>query len=83
MIVIPTVKFMPWVQERVPALEGSTPIAAAKRPNGRIVLESLLRQFEHDADLAALKGLRPLDVDALRALLGMTDGVFDGGRHER
>jgi hypothetical protein len=64
-----------WVDERVPALGGVTPREAAEDPGRRLLLESLLRQFEHDADLALAKGTRSLDVDALRELLGMSDGI--------
>lgn len=60
-----------WLDEPVPALEGSTPRAAAGHPRRRVLLESLLRQFEHDADLAAAEGDRPMDVESLRAALDM------------
>ncbi|MHB1930289.1 MAG: hypothetical protein ACYCUG_12875, partial [Acidimicrobiales bacterium] len=66
---------MHWLDERVPALGGTTPRSAAKDPRRRVLLESLLREFEHDADLAAAAGEVPLDVDRLRADLDMADGV--------
>lgn len=64
-----------WLDTRVPALGGATPRAAAEDPRRRVRLEALLRQFEHDADLAAAAGERPLDVERLRETLGMADGV--------
>lgn len=64
-----------WLDESVPALEGATPRAAAGDPKRRVLLESLLRQFEFDADLAAAEGHRPRDVEALRASLGMRSGA--------
>ena len=66
-----------WVDERVPALGGRTPRSAARDPDGRVLLESLLRQFEYDADLAAAGGDRPRDVDRLRAVLGMRDWMLE------
>lgn len=65
-----------WLDQSVPALAGATPRAAAKDPTKRVLLESLLRQFEHDADLVAAEGERPLDVAWLRSELGMVDGVL-------
>jgi hypothetical protein len=65
-----------WLNEALPALDGSSPRSAASRPTSRVLLESLLRQFEYDADLVAANGERPMDVEALRAELGMRDGVF-------
>lgn len=66
-----------WIYEGAPALDGLTPRAAARHPQKEVVLESLLRQFEHDADLAAA-GSRPLNEGTLRDLLGMRDGVTWG-----
>jgi hypothetical protein len=65
-----------WLDEPLPALEGSTPRAAANQPRHRVLLEALLRQFEYDADVVAANGEHPMDVDALRAELGMLDGVL-------
>ena len=65
-----------WLDEPLPALEGSTPRAAASQPKHRVLLEALLRQFEYDADVVAASGEHPMDVDALRAELGMLDGVW-------
>ena len=66
-----------WVDEPVPALEGVTPRSAAGDPKRRLLLESLLRQFEHDADVAAARGDRPRDIDAVRAALGMRHDDVD------
>lgn len=38
-----------------------------------MLLESLLRRFDHDADRAAAAGEIPLDTEALRVALGTTD----------
>ncbi len=65
-----------WLDERLPALDGFTPRTAASQPKGRVLLEALLRQFEYDRDIVAVSGERPMDVDALRAELGMRDGVI-------
>jgi hypothetical protein len=67
-----------WLDEPVPALGGATPRAAAADPKRRILLESLLRRFEFDADLAAAGGQRPRDVERLRASLGMHAGGVAG-----
>lgn len=72
-----------WVDERVPALGGRTPRAAARDPEGRVLLESLLRRFEYDADLAAARGDRPRDVDRLRDALGIRDWMLEDEPAER
>jgi hypothetical protein len=45
-------------------------------PRRRAHLESLLRSFEHDADVAAASGRRPMDVAWLREALGLDDGAL-------
>ncbi len=60
-----------WLSEKVPALGDRTPRAAARSREGRTKLEALLREFEHDADLARLAGKTPVDVGWLRRELGM------------
>jgi hypothetical protein len=60
-----------WPDERVPALGGHTPRAAARRGRERPRLEALLREFEHDAWLLTHAGRPAPDVDRLRAELGM------------
>lgn len=70
-----------WIDEKVPALDGATPRDARNDPRRVVLLEKLLRQFEHDADVAAGAGDAPMDVDALRELLDLRDGLLldDGG----
>ncbi len=62
-----------WLDEEVPAL-GTTPRKAVDEAASAARLESLLRQFEFDADLTRFSGKRPLDVDAIRAALAGEDG---------
>jgi hypothetical protein len=60
-----------WPTERVPALGGLTPRAAAKREQQRPALEALLREFEHDAHVLIEQGRPAPDLGHLRAELGM------------
>ncbi len=60
-----------WPEERVPALGGLTPRAAAKRTQQRVRLEALLREFEHDAHLLARQRRPAPDIGRLRTELGM------------
>lgn len=60
-----------WPDEPLPALAGLTPRRAATRPVQRPVLEALLREFEHDADLLDRHRLPTPDLAALRADLDM------------
>ncbi|MEX2448104.1 MAG: hypothetical protein WD404_05095 [Solirubrobacterales bacterium] len=60
-----------WPTERVPALGGLTPEAAAKREQQRPALEALLREFEHDAHVLTEQGRPAPDLGHLRAELGM------------
>jgi hypothetical protein len=62
-----------WLDEEVPAL-GTTPRKAVNEAETAVRLESLLRQFEFDADLTRASGKRPLDVGAIRAALAGEDG---------
>ncbi len=57
-----------WVHESVPALEGMTPMQAVKDERGRVLLEALLREFEHRG---ALSGGESPDIEELRGTLGM------------
>jgi hypothetical protein len=66
-----------WLDERVPALDGVTPRSATKDSRHRVLLESLLRHFEHESDLAAAAGERPMDVAAIRVALHMEQGVLE------
>lgn len=65
-----------WYDQSLPALSGATPREAARGFEGRVLLETLLRQFEHDADEVALGGERALDVGTIRAELRMESGVY-------
>lgn len=60
-----------WADEHVPALRGMTPREAAKDEQGRILLEALLRDFEHRAATNLQRGLEDIDVTALRVELGL------------
>lgn len=61
-----------WLDERVPALGGRTPRQAAEGDVANVGrLESLLRQFEYQAGLAAFQGTKGIDVAWLRAELDM------------
>jgi len=55
-----------WLEEETLALDGATPRQAAQTPAGRLVLERVLRHFEHDADCATLAGEALIDVAGLR-----------------
>lgn len=60
-----------WPDQKLPALRGHTPRAAASRPADQPRLEALLRELEHDADLLADRGLPVPDVGRLRKELQM------------
>lgn len=60
-----------WVDEPVPALGRLTPKQPANDERGRVLLEALLRQFEHRAAGNRLPGVEGVDVGRLRAALGM------------
>jgi hypothetical protein len=61
-----------WLEEQVPVLRGRTPRQAAiSGGENWIRLESLLRQFEYQAGLAALDGHRGIDVAWIREELDM------------
>lgn len=66
-----------WVEHRLPQLDGLSPRQAAERPEARIRLEGLLRQFDHQEDLDRAAGRRTLDARALREVLGMVDEDVD------
>jgi hypothetical protein len=66
-----------WLEQSVAVLEFDSPRhAAARAAEGSIVealrLESLLRQLEYQAGLAAARGERPIDTEWLRTELGLT-----------
>jgi len=60
-----------WLDEVVPAIADRTPRDAAKTPQGRALLESLLRELEYGADLARRDGLTGADVGWIRQQLDM------------
>ena len=60
-----------WPDERIPALNGATPRAAARHTNSRARLEAVLREFEHDAYPLAQANQPAPDIDQLRAELDM------------
>jgi hypothetical protein len=60
-----------WVLEKVPALGGRTPMEAVKDPDGRGIVESLVVQWERNAeDGLYSQGIRP-DLGVLRRLLNL------------
>ncbi|HEU5389185.1 MAG TPA: hypothetical protein VFV73_25125 [Streptosporangiaceae bacterium] len=66
-----------WLDQPVAVLEFHSPRhAAARAAEGSMVaalrLESLLRQLEYQAGLAAARGERPIDTSWLRTELGLT-----------
>ncbi|MGH2734312.1 MAG: hypothetical protein ACRDKZ_01930 [Actinomycetota bacterium] len=61
-----------WLNEEVPALSGQTPREAAQSPSGKVLLEALLRDFEHRAALSMARGGIGPDVGWLRNELSMT-----------
>jgi hypothetical protein len=67
-----------WLDEKVPALDGTTPRRAASSESKRALLEQLLRQFEHDGDLARSQGDKGVDVGWLRSELDMEDLAAPG-----
>ncbi len=60
-----------WPDERLPALGGMSPRAAAQREKQRPPLEALLREFEHDAHLLTRQDKPAPDIGRLRAELEM------------
>jgi hypothetical protein len=65
-----------WLDEQIPALSGRTPRQAAcgrERP----YLETMLRQFEYEADLLAVDGKTGIDTAWLREQLDMPSDIAD------
>jgi hypothetical protein len=58
-----------WVDEDMPALGGLSPRSSVGDPAGAVRLERLVRDFEHDADLAEAAGYPAMDTVALRDCL--------------
>ena len=58
-----------WIHEESPLLGGRSPLMSVDDDILALRLEQLLRDFEHDADIAELRGTRPTDTAALRRAL--------------
>ena len=58
-----------WIHESLPVLGGRTPLMSVDDDILALRLEQLLRDFEHDADIAELDGSRPTDTATLRNAL--------------
>jgi hypothetical protein len=64
-----------WVQKKIPALSGRTPIQAVADPDGREMVEALLLGWERNFEEPQLPGtLRP-DIDAVRRLLNLSVAI--------
>ncbi len=61
-----------WLDAKAPVLGGATPRRAAQRARDRPLLEAVLRELEHDADILAARGAPIPDFAELRAELGLT-----------
>jgi hypothetical protein len=60
-----------WVNHKLPALGGRTPLQAVRDPDGREIVESLLLDFDRRAVRGGYQaGIRP-DFDAVRRLLNL------------
>jgi len=62
--------FKQWPKTKIPALDGRTPLQAAKTKDGRRQLKDLLDDFERQQDSDAFPRPR-IDFDALRRILGL------------
>jgi hypothetical protein len=61
-----------WIHTKLPVLGGKTPLQAVLDPDGREIVEALLREWERGGDRRAFPGnIRP-DIGAVRRLLGLT-----------
>ncbi len=61
-----------WAHEKIPILDGRTPVEAVRDPEGREIVESLLVQWEREADEGVYAhGIRP-DIGALRRILNLS-----------
>ncbi|HEY6767951.1 MAG TPA: SEC-C metal-binding domain-containing protein [Candidatus Sulfotelmatobacter sp.] len=60
-----------WVHTKLPILGGKTPMQAVRDPDGREIVEALLRDWERGGDRRAFPGdIRP-DIGAVRRLLNL------------
>jgi hypothetical protein len=66
-----------WPDEPAAGLGGRTPRQAAARPAERPMLESLLRELEHDAELLTRQDMSAPDVFVLRKELGIDFDLHD------
>jgi hypothetical protein len=65
-----------WVQQKIPALGGRTPLEAVRDSDGREMVETLLLGWERRDEMDTSPGrIRP-DVDALRRLLNLSPRVL-------
>lgn len=62
-----------WLDQKIPALSGKTPRAAAREPRGRKALDLLLREIEHGE--ARRPEAERFDVGILRRELGLEESV--------
>jgi hypothetical protein len=61
-----------WIHTKIPILRGKTPLQAVLDPDGKEIVEALLREWERGGDRHAFPGgIRP-DMDAVRRLLNLT-----------
>lgn len=65
-----------WLDKQLPALGGRTPREATEGQD-LLTLESLLRQFEYEADLLAARGKQGIDTDWLRKELDRSDEMAE------
>ena len=64
-----------WVHEKIPVLGGKTPLQAVRDPDGREIVESLLRDWERHYEKDDTPGnIRP-DIGAVRRLLKLEPAV--------
>jgi hypothetical protein len=66
-----------WLEEPAAGLGGRTPRRAAARPADRPMLEALLRELEHDADLLTRQGMSAPNVYVLRKELDTDPELYD------
>jgi hypothetical protein len=60
-----------WVHEKIPVLGGRTPMQAVRDPDGKEIVESLLREWERGGERGTYPGdIRP-DINAVRRLLNL------------
>lgn len=58
-----------WIHEKIPLLAGRTPLQAVRDPDGKEIVESLLRDWERGGEKGVYPGdVRP-DINAVRRLL--------------